>query len=227
MRNISIVIAGAVAIAAVVGGVYLATKPGSPSAQSAPAPGAGTAAPAAPAALPPELQITATDHAMGPADAAVTIVEYASMTCGHCASFHTTVLPELKKKYVDTGKVRFVYRDFPLDEVAARAAQLAECVGNERYFAIVDMIFRGQAQWAAAKDPIAELVKSLRIAGLPEDAAKTCLADQKVLDAILLERQGGDKLGVNSTPTLFVNGQRLTGGRTMAELDEILSKLIK
>jgi protein-disulfide isomerase len=177
--------------------------------------------------VPAELQVTAADHVMGKPDAPVTIIEYASMTCPHCAAFHTGVLPELKKKYVDTGKVRFIYRDFPLDAVALQAAQIAECAGNDRYFGVLDLVFGTQAQWAAGKEPVAELAKSLRIAGITPESIKTCLADDKVATAIVTERQIGEKLGVNSTPTLFVNGQRWNGARTVEAFDEALSKLLK
>ncbi|HEX2889503.1 DsbA family protein [Vineibacter terrae] len=177
--------------------------------------------------VPAELQPSADDHVMGNPDAAVTIVEYASMTCPHCADFHTQILPELKKKYVDTGKVRFVYRDFPLDQIALQAAQISECSGKDRYFGVVDVIFRTQAQWAASKDPIAELGKTLRIAGITEADIKTCIADQKLATTIVTERQVGEKAGVNATPTLFINGQRWNGARTVEALDEALGKLIK
>jgi protein-disulfide isomerase len=189
------------------------------------------AAPAAPVllaqAVPAELKVSDADHALGKPDAPVTIIEYASMTCPHCAAFHTGVLPELKKKYVDSGKVRFVYRDFPLDRVALQAAQIAECAGNDRYFAILDLVFATQAQWTAGKEPIEDLARSLRIAGVTPENVKTCLADDKVLTAIVAERQVGEKVGVNATPTLFLNGQRWTGGRTFEALDDAVSKLLK
>ncbi len=176
---------------------------------------------------PAELQPAPTDHVLGKQDAPVVIVEYASMTCPHCASFHNEVLPELKKKYIDTGKVRYVYRDFPLDAVALQAAQIAECAGSERYFAVLDLIFQTQSQWAAAKDPMADLAKSLRIGGITEADIKTCLANDKIATAIVAERQAGEKLGVSATPTLFINGERWTGARTIAALDDALAKVLK
>jgi protein-disulfide isomerase len=177
--------------------------------------------------VPAGLQITEKDHVMGKAEAAVTIVEYASMTCGHCATFHNDILPAIKTKFIDTGKVKLVYRDFPLDRVAAQAAQLAECVDRDRYFGVVATIFQTQAQWAASKEPLADLLKLLRLAGLGEAQAKACLDDAKGLEAILAEQQGGVALGVDSTPTLFINGQRYSGPRTVQAFDEHLSKLVK
>jgi len=216
--------AGAVAVVAILGGAYLTSRPGGPSAI---APAQAQTPPAAPANAPAGLQITEKDHVLGQADAAVTIVEYASMTCSHCASFHNDVLPALKTKFIDTGKVKFVYRDFPLDRVAAQAAQLAECVDRDRYFGVVATVFQTQAQWAAGKEPMADLLKLLRLAGLGEAQAKACLDDAKGLEAILAEQQGGAALGVDSTPTLFINGQRFTGPRTVQAFDEHLSKLVK
>ncbi len=224
MRNIWILGAGVVAVVAILGGAYLTSRPGG---TSAVAPAQAQNPPAAPGAIPAGLQITEKDHVMGQADAAVTIVEYASMTCGHCATFHNDILPAIKTKFIDTGKVKLVYRDFPLDRVAAQAAQLAECVDKDRYFGVVATIFQTQAQWAAGKEPLADLLKLLRLAGLGEAQAKACLDDQKGLEAILAEQQGGVALGVDSTPTIFINGQRFAGPRTVQAFDEHLSKLVK
>ena len=212
MRKI-LILAGGILTAALAAGSVFAAPPG----------GAVLLAQSPPA----DLQPAPTDHVLGKPDAPVTIVEYASMTCPHCASFHSDVLPELKKKYIDTGKVRYVYRDFPLDAVALQAAQIAECAGNERYFAVLDLIFQTQSHWAVAKDPTTDLAKSLRIAGIGEADIKACLANDKIATAIVAERQTGEKLGVSSTPTLFINGERWTGARTIAALDEALAKILK
>lgn len=223
MRNMWILGAGAIAVVAILGGAYLTSRPGGPSPV---APARAQTAPA-PANVPAGLTITDKDHVMGNADAAVTIIEYASMTCSHCASFHNDVLPTIKTKYVDTGKAKFVYRDFPLDRVAAQAAQLAECVDRSRYFGVVATIFQTQGQWAAGKEPLADLLKLLRLAGLGEAQAKACLDDQKGLEAILAEQQGGAALGVDATPTLFINGTKFSGPRTVQAFDDLLSKLVK
>jgi protein-disulfide isomerase len=224
MRNMWILGAGAIAVVAILGGAYLTSRPGGPSPV---APAQAQTPPAVPANAPAGLQITDKDHVMGNADAAVTIIEYASMTCSHCASFHNDVLPAIKTKYVDTGKAKFVYRDFPLDRVAAQAAQLAECVDRSRYFGVVATIFQTQPQWAAGKEPLADLLKLLRLAGLGEAQAKACLDDQKGLEAILAEQQGGVALGVDATPTLFINGTKFSGPRTVQAFDDVLSKLVK
>jgi protein-disulfide isomerase len=227
MRKILILGGGVVAAVVLLGGLYrILPLHADPSGTTS---GSVGLVQTAQAATPPaELQVTPADHVMGKDDAPVTIVEYASMTCGHCAAFHVVTLPDLKKKYVDTGKVRFVYRDFPLDKYALQAAQIAECAGNDRYFGVVDLVFQTQPQWTAGKDPIAELTKSLRIAGIGEADVKACLANDKIADAVATERQvAAEKLGVNSTPTLFINGERYTGARTIEAFDEALGKLLK
>jgi len=219
MRNILIVAGGAVAVAAIVAGVYFGTR--------APAPGA----PPAPVASTPETSALASvqpnDHVLGDPKAPITVIEYASLTCSHCAHFHTQILPEIKKKWIDTGKVKLVYRDFPLDQVAAKAAQIAECAGNDRYFGVLDIIFRGQPQWAASADPLAELAKPLRIAGMGENEIKACLANEAMSNAVINDYKGGEAMGVNSTPTLFINGQLYRGSRSVEELDGVFGKLAK
>lgn len=220
MRNILIIAGGLVAVAAIAAGVYFGTRPATTG--PAPVPVAATAAPDK-AAL---LQVQPNDHVEGDPKAPITLIEYASFTCPHCAHFNTVEMPEIKKKWIDTGKVKLVYRDFPLDETAARAAQLAQCAGNDKYFAVVDMIFSGQANWATASDPLAELAKSFRIAGMGEKEVKACLANPAVADAVINSYRQGEQVGVNSTPTLFINGEKYTGARSLEELDAAFSKIL-
>jgi protein-disulfide isomerase len=220
MRNILIVAGGAVAVVAIAAGVWFGTRPTAPSA----APIAAAAVPAVAQSL---LEIQPSDHVKGDPKAPITMIEYASLTCPHCAAFNTTVLPEIEKKWVATGKVKLIYRDFPLDQVATKAAQLAECAGNDRYYAVLDMMFRGQGTWAAAQDPIAELSKSLRIAGMGDAEVKACLANDAVANGVVADYRSGETMGVNSTPTLFINGQEFKGARSIEELDATFSKLVK
>ena len=219
MRNILIVAGGVVAVAAIAAGVYFGTR----APASGPPPVAAASAPNK-AALE---SVQPGDHVMGDPKAPITVIEYASLTCSHCAHFHTQVLPEIKKKWIDTGKMKLVYRDFPLDQVAAKAAQIAECAGNDRYFGVLDIIFRGQPQWATAADPLAEMAKPLRIAGMGESEIKACLANEAMSNAVIKDYQGGEAMGVNSTPTLFINGQLYRGARSVEELDGVLAKLAK
>jgi len=219
MRNILIVASGVVAVAAIAAGVYFGTRP--------PAAGPPTTAVASTADKSALLAIQPGDHVLGDPKAPITVIEYASFTCPHCAHFHTQILPELKKKWIDTGKVKLIYRDFPLDQVAAKAAQIAECAGNDRYFGVVDLIFRGQPTWATASDPIAELAKPLRIAGMGEKEIKECLANEAKANEVVADAKGGEILGVNSTPTLFIDGQMYSGARSVEELDGAFAKLVK
>jgi protein-disulfide isomerase len=220
MRNILIVAGGAVAVAVIAAAVYFGTRPTLPGAP-----------PVAVAATTPDakilLAIQPSDHVMGDPKAAITMIEYASLTCPHCAAFNSTVLPQIEEKWVKTGKVKLIYRDFPLDQVAIKAAQLAECAGNDKYYAVLDMMFRGQGTWAAAQDPIAELSKSLRIAGMGENEVKACLANDAVANAVIADYRGGETLGVNSTPTIFINGEQFKGARSLEEFDALFGKLSK
>jgi protein-disulfide isomerase len=220
MRNILIVAGGAVAVVAIAAAVYFGTRPTAPGA--APVPVAAASADAKSL-----LNVQPGDHVMGDPKAPITMIEYASLTCPHCAHFNTTELPQIEEKWVKTGKVKLIYRDFPLDQIATKAAQLAECAGNDKYFAVIDMIFRGQGTWAVAQDPIAELSKSLRIAGMGDNEVKACLANDAVATGVINDYRGGETLGVNSTPTIFVNGEQFKGARTMEEFDALFTKLSK
>ena len=219
MRNILIAAGGIMAVAAIVAGVWFGTRPSSPG----PVPQAVAQTPDKTALL----GVQATDHVLGDAKAPITMIEYASFTCPHCAHFSVAVLPEVKKKWIDTGKVKLIYRDFPLDQTALKAAQLAECAGKDRYFGVVDMIFSTQQKWATAPDPIAELAKSLRIAGMGDAEVKACLANDAVANGVIADYRGGETLGVNSTPTLFINGEQFKGARSVEELDAAFGKLAK
>ena len=219
MRNILIAAGGVVAVAAIAFGVYFGTRPSSPG----PVPTA-VAQTTDKASL---LGVQPTDHVLGDPKAPITLIEYASFTCPHCAQFSVAVLPEVKKKWIESGKVKLIYRDFPLDQTALKAAQLAECAGNDKYFGVIDVIFATQAKWATASDPIGDLAKSLRIAGIGDAEVKTCLANDAVANGVVADYRGGETLGVNSTPTLFINGEQFKGARTVEELDAAFSKLAK
>ena len=153
------------------------------------------------------------DLILGNAQAPITVVEYASMTCGHCANFHTKVFPALKEKYVDTGKVRFIMREFPLDNLAAAASMLSRCAGEGKTFPLITVLFAKQDEWAFVKgDPRPELLKFAKQAGFTQESFENCLKDQKLLDDITAVRtRGAETFGVSSTPTFFVNGKKLNG----------------
>jgi protein-disulfide isomerase len=167
------------------------------------------------------------DLVLGKADAPVTIIEYASMTCPHCANFHKTTYPALKSKYIETGKVRFIFREFPLDDLAVAASMLARCAGGEKSMALIDVLFASQDKWAV-RDPIPALLQIAKQAGFTQASFDTCLKDQKLYNDILAVRERGSKeFKVESTPTLFVNGKLQKGGATIEELDKLIQPLLK
>jgi protein-disulfide isomerase len=150
---------------------------------------------------------------LGSADAPITVVEYASMTCGHCAHFHNKVFPELKQKYIDTGKVHFIMREFPLDNLAVAASMLARCAGGDKTFPLISALFAKQDEWAFVRgDPRPELLKFAKQAGFTKESFDKCLTDQKLLDDVVAVRtRASQQFGVDATPTFFVNGKRLEG----------------
>ena len=176
------------------------------------------------------------DLVEGKADAPVTIVEYASMTCPHCATFHKTTYPALKTKYVDTGKVRFIFREFPLDELAVAGSMLARCAATEKDnkaaapekgLAMISVLFNAQDKWAV-RDPIPPLLQIAKQAGFTQATFDECLKDQKLYEAILAMRERGSKdYKVESTPTLFVNGKVQKGGASIEELDKLIQPFLK
>ena len=163
---------------------------------------------------------------LGSADAKVTIVEYASMTCSHCAHFHETTWPELKKKYIDTGKVRFTLREFQLDPLATAGFMLARCNGNDKYVPMTDLLFAQQRNWAFTDKPVDALSSLVKQAGFTQESFEACLKRQDIYDAVTVVKDGGAKAGVDSTPTFFINGQKRSGALTIAEFDKILEPLL-
>ena len=164
---------------------------------------------------------------LGSDKAPVTIIEYASMTCPHCAHFSSTTFPDLQKRYIDTGKVRYTLRAFPLDALAAAGFMLARCAGNDKYMPIVETLFAKQPEWIV-KEPIPPLKDIAKQFGITEDAFNQCLSNQKELDAIQAVRDHAvEKLGVNSTPTFFINGKKLIGDLSMDQLTKEIDPYLK
>ena len=167
------------------------------------------------------------DRVLGKADAPITIVEYASMTCPHCAHFDKDVLPGLKKKWIETGKAKLVLRDYPLDEVALRAAMMARCAPPERFYPLIDTLFQTQDQWALAKDWRGALEKTARLAGISKKDFDACLANKAMEDQVAQSRLiAATQLGVESTPTFFINGQKFQGEPTFEGFDKVLSGIV-
>lgn len=160
---------------------------------------------------------------IGDANAPVTIVEYASLTCGHCGDFHRNTLPLLKEKYVDTGKVKIKFRPFPFDEYALTGAMLAQCVAPKQRVAFLDILFVRQGQWMQSQRPIDDFQAIARQAGLSEADFVVCLKDENILAGVRdMQKQAAEELGVRSTPTFFVNGSKLEGNRPLADFDELI-----
>jgi protein-disulfide isomerase len=170
------------------------------------------------------------DMALGPANASVTITEYASMTCPHCAAFNDNVFPKIKSEYVDTGKVRYVFREFPLDIKAAAGSMLARCIAKDdagKYFAVIDMLFKQQNDWVT-KNTTETLTRIGKQAGLSQQAVEDCLKDQALLDKIAADQKfANEVLKVNSTPTFFINGEMIRGETSFEEFDKRIKSLLK
>jgi protein-disulfide isomerase len=163
----------------------------------------------------------------GAEDAPITVVEYASMTCGHCRSFHVNTWPAIKENYVDTGKVRFILREFPFDPRAAAAFMLARCAPGGKYFPMVDVLFKQQDVWARAENARAPLENIAKLAGFTQESFEACLTNQELLDDINAVRErGAAEFGVNATPTFFINGKKYAGALTVEQMSAIFDDLL-
>jgi len=168
------------------------------------------------------------DIVQGKADAPVTIVEYASMTCSHCAAFHAMTYPTLVSKYVDTGKVRFILREFPLDPLATAAFMLARCSGPQKRNAVVDLLFDHQKDWAFTDKPLEALSNLLKQTGMTQASFETCINDQSLYEKVTSERdQASQKFGIEATPMFFINGRKISGEISPDALDKLLDPLLK
>ncbi|MEI9914619.1 MAG: DsbA family protein [Methylovirgula sp.] len=168
------------------------------------------------------------DVVQGKADAPVTIIEYASMTCPHCARFHAETYPTLLSKYIETGKVRFTLREFPLDPRAAAAFMLARCSGDgDKRTAVIDLLFNAQQSWAYSDTPIDALAGLMKQTGMGDKDFQACLNDQKLYDKVIKEREdAGKDFAIDATPTFFINGTKYSGEMPVAALTKILDPLV-
>jgi protein-disulfide isomerase len=167
------------------------------------------------------------DKILGDENAPVTIVEYASMTCGHCANFHKGTWPALKTQYIDTGKVRFIFREFPLDPVAAAAFMLARCAPADKYFDIVDIMFEQQRTWAFTDNPYQSLLDFSKQIGFTQESFEECLTNQGMLDAVnAVKDRGAGEFGVNSTPTFFINGEKVSGALSIDDMGKKIEEYL-
>lgn len=153
------------------------------------------------------------DMALGNPKAKVTMVEYASATCPHCAHFHNVTFPKIKTEYIDTGKMKFVFREFPFDDLALAAFMLARCAPKDKYFPMIEVLYEQQRKWTT-NNPRDELFKIAKLAGFTENSFNACLKNKAIAKGIIDERNRAEKVfGVNSTPTFFINGKELDGAQ--------------
>jgi protein-disulfide isomerase len=166
------------------------------------------------------------EKVFGAAEAPVTVIEYASLTCHHCMNFHMKTWPEFKGKYVDSGKVRFIIREFPLDPLAMAGFMLARCAGEDKWYPVVDMLYRTQESWAHSDNPLDGLTQAMRQTGMGKDGVEACLKREDIYQGIKQVSERGKGFGVESTPTFFVNGKKEVGALSLEQFDAILAPLL-
>ena len=170
-----------------------------------------------------EVPLNPDDRILGKADAPITIVEYASLTCPHCAAFARDTLPKIKAEWIDPGKAKLVFRDFPLDGSAVKASVLARCAPPEKFYGFIDVLFSSQESWARNPDPTPGLARIAKLGGMSEEQFNACMADSALQDKVLASRLTAEKeYKVESTPTFFINGTKLTGALPYEQFDEAL-----
>ena len=179
-------------------------------------------------AAPATVQEAMSERVLGTADAPVTIIEFASLTCLHCKDFEVNVLPKLKTAYIDTGKVKLVYRVFPLDGRALLAAMTARCAPKDRYFAFLDALFRGQDSWARAQDTTQALGQVARLGGMSQADFDACIKNQALFEAIKKDATDAQQqYKIESTPTFIINGKKMDGAHTFESFEAALKPLLK
>lgn len=168
------------------------------------------------------------DMVLGDPKAPVTIIEYSSLTCPHCAAFHRETLPKIKEQFIATGKAKLIFRDFPFENLGLGASMLARCVPNDRYFSFLDTLFSTQQQWAYSKNPLGALQGLGKLAGVPDDRFQACMTDQKMMDGIKAKQAEGQKqFGVDSTPTFIINGEKISGNQPFDNFAQAINKAAK
>lgn len=165
------------------------------------------------------------DRILGEADAKVTIIEYASLTCPHCATFHEETLPQVKQDWINEGKARLVFRHYPLDGLALRAAALSNCFEGKSHFTFLDAMFASQRKWAGSQDPLGELAQLAKLAGMDQARFDACVTDEAEMNGILERmKDATDDYDVQSTPTMIVNGKKVTGSMAYEEFRKVLEE---
>lgn len=208
------------------GSAFAAAPPAQPEAQ----PQAGTAGPSVEPSTTTEMPAPADPpwRTIGRPDAPVTIIEYASMTCPHCAHFHVEVLPKLRSSYIDSGKVRLVFRDYPLDRLALAASMVARCAPEDKSMEVTSRLFQTQATWAASEDPISAIAEVVAPFGLDKEAVEACVENEDVARPVLEQAiYGQEKFQIRSTPSFLLNGEVLVGSQSPEAFAEKIDAALK
>lgn len=188
---------------------------------------AGNPAPASAQAA-NEKSVALVDAVIGRADAPVTIIEYSSLGCPHCADVHSLVLPGIKKQYIDTGKVRWIVRDFPLGQLALAGAVIARCAGPQGHLPLLEVLFKTQDDWMTGKDPIGSLAKLAKRAGIDKARFDSCFDDEATIEKIMAQaRDVQRKDAVSATPTFFINGEKVVGSLPFDEFSKVIERHLK
>jgi len=175
----------------------------------------------------PSVQNMIAERVLGNDKAPVEVIEYASLTCPHCASFHNGPWPTLKKEYLDTGRIKLIYRDFPTDQLAVAASMIAKCAPKNRYFSIIELMFRTQDKWRRSSNPHEALSNIGRLAGMSQATVEACMNNQAVFDGVMKQRDEGHKIfNIESTPTLIVNGKKVEGDLSLKEFRRIFDQAL-
>ena len=163
----------------------------------------------------------------GNEDAKIQMLEFASLTCGHCAKFHNEVMPIIKKNYIEKGLIHFTYKDFPLDKYALKATIIARCSGNEKFFNFLDVFYKKQKDWTRTQDPFKSLLKIAKFGGLKDEELKVCVGNKSIEDGVLKDRLKSSKdYDITATPTIYLNGEKYKGDLTIEALDSKLKSLL-
>ena len=164
---------------------------------------------------------------IGNKEAPIKMLEFASLTCGHCAKFHNEVLPVIKEKYILTGKIYFTYKDFPLDKFALKASIISRCSGNDNYFKFLDVFYKKQSSWTRTKDPFKSLLKIAKIGGIKDEEIKVCVGNKSIEDGLLKDRlNSSKKYDITATPTLYFNGEKYKGDLTLEALELKINSIL-
>jgi protein-disulfide isomerase len=177
--------------------------------------------------LPPD-SVISSERILGQPKAPIELIEYASLTCPHCAKFHNGPWVKIKKEYVDTGKAKLIYRDFPTDQLALAASMIARCAPKTRYFGIVKIMFETQDNWRNSQNPRQALANIGRIAGMSLETVNQCINSKVAYESVMrLREEGSKKFNIDSTPTLIVNGEKIESGLKIEDYRKLFDKLLK